>query len=161
MKTKAQLLPHWCQVVGYTYLAIFLSICALMLMLSLLVQNDILTMESTIFRCIRKISYPLLSNWEIMGAVNFSMCCLAAFSKEKVEDEMMQAFRLRAIAIIAMIPILTHIAAYIAPKGSAVEDIALSIINGQMSDYGFMMIMYLILFKLIVWINQWRMRNEE
>lgn len=115
MKTRARLLPHWCQVVGYSYL----------------------------------------------GAVNFTMFCLAAFSQEKVEDEMMQAFRLRTITIIAMIPILTHIVGYIAPKGSVAEDIALSIINDWMGDFGIIMIMYLILFKLMVWTNKWRMRNEE
>ena len=131
------------------------------MILTLLVQNGTITMESTIIRCIQKIHYPLLSNWEIMGAVNFTMFCLAAFSKEKVEDEMTQAFRLRTIAIIAMIPILTHIVAYIAPKGSAMENVALSIINDWMVDFGVVMIMYLICFKLIVWINKWRMRNEE
>ncbi len=161
MKSKLQLLPHWCQIAGYTYLAVFLIMGALMLTLSLLVQDEIITMESMAFRLVQKITYPLLSNWEIMGAVNFIMLCLAAFSREKVEDEMMQAFRLRSIAIIAMIPILTHIAAYIAPKGSAAEDIAMAIINDWMDDFGILMIMYLILFKFIVWHNKWRMRNEE
>lgn len=161
MKTKLQLLPHWCQIVGYTYLVVFLIMGALMLALALLVQNEIITMESMAFRSVQKITSPFLCNWEIMGVVNFIMLCLAAFSREKVEDEMMQAFRLRSIAIIAMIPILTHIAAYIAPKGSAVEDIALSIINDWMDDFGIVMIMYLILFKFIVWLNNWRMRNEE
>ena len=161
MKTRARLLPHWCQVVGYSYLGMFLCVGAFMLILSHLVQCEIMTMESTIFRVVKKIAYPFLGNWEIMGAVNFMMFCLAAFSQEKVEDEMMQAFRLRAITIIAMIPILTHIVGYIAPKGSVVEDIALSIINDWMGDFGIIMIMYLILFKLIVWTNKWRMRNEE
>jgi hypothetical protein len=60
-----------------------------------------------------------------------------------------------------MIPILTHIVAYISPDGSVAEDIALSIINDWMCDFGIIMIMYLILFKLMVWTNKWRMRNEE
>lgn len=161
MKTRARLLPHWCQVVGYSYLGAFLIMGAFMLILSYLVQTEIMTMESTIFRLTQKITYPFLGNWEIMGAVNFTMFCLAAFSQEKVEDEMMQAFRLRTITIIAMIPILTHIAAYISPDGSVAEDIALSIINDWMGDFGIIMIMYLILFKLMVWTNKWRMRNEE
>jgi hypothetical protein len=161
MKTRARLLPHWCQVVGYSYLGAFLIMGAFMLILSYLVQTEIMTMESTIFRLTQKITYPFLGNWEIMGAVNFTMFCLAAFSQEKVEDEMMQAFRLRTITIIAMIPILTHIAAYISPDGSVAEDIALSIINDWMCDFGIIMIMYLILFKLMVWTNKWRMRNEE
>lgn len=146
---------------GYSYLGMFLFVGAFMLILSHLVQCEIMTMESTIFRVVKKIAYPFLGNWEIMGAVNFMMFCLAAFSQEKVEDEMMQAFRLRAITIIAMIPILTHIVAYISPDGSVAEDIALSIINDWMGDFGIIMIMYLILFKLIVWTNKWRMRNEE
>jgi hypothetical protein len=161
MKTRARLLPHWCQVVGYSYLGVFLIMGTFMLILSHLVQTEIMTMESTIFRLTQKITYPFLGNWEIMGAVNFTMFCLAAFSQEKVEDEMMQAFRLRAITIIAMIPILTHIVAYISPDGSVAEDIALSIINDWMCDFGIIMIMYLILFKLMVWTNKWRMRNEE
>jgi hypothetical protein len=161
MKTRARLLPHWCQVVGYSYLGAFLIMGAFMLILSYLVQTEIMTMESTIFRLTQKITYPFLGNWEIMGTVNFTMFCLAAFSQEKVEDEMMQAFRLRTITIIAMIPILTHIAAYISPDGSVAEDIALSIINDWMGDFGIIMIMYLILFKLMVWTNKWRMRNEE
>ena len=132
-----------------------------MLILSHLVQTEIMTMESTIFRLTQKITYPFLRNWEIMGAVNFTMFCLAAFSQERVEDEMMQAFRLRAITIIVLIPILTHIVAYISPDGSVAEDIALSMINDWMGDFGIIMIMYLILFKLIVWTNKWRMRNEE
>lgn len=134
---------------------------AAMMALYLLVQNGIMTMDSTVFKFIRKISYPMLGNWEVMGAVNFTMFCLAAFSREKVEDEMMQAIRLRAIAIIAFIPIIAHVVAYIAPHDSALEDIALSIINDQLGDFGFVMILYLIMFKLIVWINKWRMRNEE
>lgn len=146
---------------GYSYLGAFLIMGTFMLILSDLVQTEIMTMESTIFRFTQKIAYPFLRNWEIMGAVNFTMFCLAAFSQEKVEDEMMQAFRLRAITIIAMIPILTHIVAYIAPDGSVAEDIALSMINDWMGDFGIIMIMYLILFKLIVWTNKWRMRNEE
>lgn len=161
MKTRVRLLPHWCQVVGYSYLGAFLIMGTFMLILSHLVQTEIMTMESTIFRLTQKIAYPFLGNWEIMGAVNFTMFCLAAFSQERVEDEMMQAFRLRAITIIALIPILTHIVAYIAPDGSVAEDIALSIINDWMVDFGIIMIMYLILFKLIVWTNKWRMRNEE
>jgi hypothetical protein len=161
MKTRVRLLPHWCQVVGYSYLGAFLIMGAFMLILSYLVQTEIMTMESTIFRLTQKITYPFLGNWEIMGTVNFTMFCLAAFSQEKVEDEMMQAFRLRTITIIAMIPILTHIAAYISPDGSVAEDIALSIINDWMGDFGIIMIMYLILFKLMVWTNKWRMRNEE
>ena len=146
---------------GYSYLGAFLIMGTFMLILSHLVQTEIMTMESTIFRLTQKIAYPFLRNWEIMGAVNFTMFCLAAFSQEKVEDEMMQAFRLRAITIIAMIPILTHIVAYIAPDRSVAEDIALSMINDWMGDFGIIMIMYLILFKLIVWTNKWRMRNEE
>ena len=161
MKTRVRLLPHWCQVVGYSYLGVFLIMGTFMLILSHLVQTEIMTMESTIFRLTQKITYPFLGNWEITGAVNFTMFCLAAFSQEKVEDEMMQAFRLRAITIIAMIPILTYIVAYIAPDGSVAEDIALSMINDWMGDFGIIMIMYLILFKLIVWTNKWRMRNEE
>ena len=161
MKTRAGLLPHWCQVVGYSYLGVFLIMGTFMLILSHLVQTEIMTMESTIFRLTQKITYPFLRNWEIMGAVNFSMFCLAAFSQERVEDEMMQAFRLRAITIITLIPILTHIVAYISPDGSVAEDIALSMINDWMGDFGIIMVMYLILFKLIVWTNKWRMRNEE
>lgn len=161
MKTRVRLLPHWCQVVGYSYLGAFLIMGTFMLILTYLVQTEIMTMESTIIRLTQKITFPFLGNWEIMGAVNFTMFCLAAFSQEKVEDEMMQAFRLRTITIIAMIPILTHIVAYIAPDGSVAEDIALSIINDWMGDFGIIMIMYLILFKLIVWTNKWRMRNEE
>jgi DMSO/TMAO reductase YedYZ heme-binding membrane subunit len=134
---------------------------AFMLILSYLVQTEIMTMESTIFRLTQKITYPFLGNWEIMGAVNFTMFCLAAFSQERVEDEMMQAFRLRAITIIALISILTHIVAYISPDGSVAEDIALSMINDWMGDFGIIMVMYLILFKLIVSTNKWRMRNEE
>ena len=161
MKTRVRLLPHWCQVVGYSYLGAFLIMGTFMLILTHLVQCEIMTMESTIIRLTQKITYPFLGNWEITGAVNFTMFCLAAFSQEKVEDEMMQAFRLRAITIIAMIPILTHIVAYIAPDGSVAEDIALSMINDWMGDFGIIMVMYLILFKLIVWTNKWRMRDEE
>ena len=161
MKTRVRLLPHWCQVVGYSYLGVFLIMGTFMLVLSHMVQTEIMTMESTIFRLTQKITYPFLGNWEIMGAVNFTMFCLAAFSQERVEDEMMQAFRLRAITIIALIPILTHIVVYISPDGSVAEDIALSMINDWMGDFGIIMIMYLILFKLMVWTNKWRMRNEE
>ena len=161
MKTRVRLLPHWCQVVGYSYLGAFLIMGTFMLILSHLVQTEIMTMESTIVRLTQTIACPFLGNWEITGAVNFTMFCLAVFSQERVEDEMMQAFRLRAITIIAMIPILTHIVAYIASDGSVAEDIALSMINDWMGDFGIIMIMYLILFKFIVWTNKWRMRDEE
>lgn len=161
MKTKLRLLPHWCQIVGYTYLALFLGLILMALVLSVLVQNGFLAADSFIIRIENAIQAPLLQNWDIAGFINFTMFALAAFSKEKVEDEMMTAIRLRSVFVVVMIPFTLHIIAYIAPSGSAVETFALDIINGFMSDFGIMMILYLITFKLLVWIDRWRMRYEE
>lgn len=161
MKTKLRLLPHWCQVVGYTYLALFLGLMLVALVLALGVQYGALSTDSFVMKAANAIQTPLLQNWDITGLINFTMFALAAFSKEKVEDEMMTAMRLRSVFIVVMIPFTLHIISYIAPSGSAVETFALDIINSFMSDFGIMMILYLITFKLIVWVDRWRMRYEE
>ena len=60
MKIKVRLLPHWCQVVGYSYWLAFLICCLLIMVVnSVAPYGDFADM-------IRNVTAPIVNNWEII-----------------------------------------------------------------------------------------------
>ena len=156
MKIKVRLLPHWCQVVGYSYWLAFL-ICSLLIMVvnSVAPYGDFADM-------IRNVTAPIVNNWEIIGIVNFCMMLMAAFSKERVEDEVMMALRLRSIVSIVVLMFALQVCAYILPDESvAGEFVSEYLLNGILTDFGIFVLIYLVIFKISVVINRWVSRYAE
>ena len=94
-----------------------------------------------------------------MGALNFIMIFLAIFSKEKVEDEMTTAIRINTLLYLVFFIFSLHVLLYL-PTGK-VREITISVRDFFMEDFGILALSYAILFKIMIWINMWRMRNEE
>jgi hypothetical protein len=46
------------------------------------------------------------------------------------------------------------------PAGK-VRELIIGIRDFSMEDFGILTLTYAILFKIMIWINMWRMRNEE
>lgn len=156
MKIKVRLLPHWCQVVGYSYWLAFLICCLLIMVVnSVAPYGDFADM-------IRDVTAPIVNNWEIIGIVNFCMMLMAAFSKERVEDEVMMALRLRAIVSIVVLMFALQVCAYILPDESvAGEFVSEYLLNGILTDFGIFVLIYLVIFKISVVINRWVSRYAE
>ncbi len=156
MKIKVRLLPHWCQVVGYSYWLAFLICCLLIMVVnSVAPYGDFADM-------IRNVTAPIVNNWEIIGIVNFCMMLMAAFSKERVEDEVMMALRLRAIVSIVVLMFALQVCAYILPDESvAGEFVSEYLLNGILTDFGIFVLIYLVIFKISVVINRWVSRYAE
>ena len=94
MKAKLRLLPHWCQIVGYSYvLAFMLWIC--------FGARDGYNSGDGIDQRNRLILRVVLNHRSIVGGINFVMIFLAIFSKEKVEDEMTTSIRVNALLVSA------------------------------------------------------------
>lgn len=100
-----------------------------------------------------------LTHWQSVGGLNFIMIFLAIFSKEKVEDEMTTAIRLNTLLYLVFFLFGIHILLYL--PGEKVHDYIISIKDFFMEDFGILALTYAILFKAMIWINIWRMRNEE
>ena len=100
-----------------------------------------------------------LDHWKYVGALNFVMVFLAIFSKEKVEDEMTSSIRINTLLYIVFFIFGIHILLYL-PKGD-IHDFIVNIKEFFMEDFGIMLLTYALLFKIMIWINMWRMRNEE
>ena len=100
-----------------------------------------------------------LTNWQFVGALNFIMIFLAVFSKEKVEDEMTTAIRLDNLLYLVFFIFGIHVLLYL-PAGR-VRDLIINIRDFLMEDFGVLALTYATLYKIMIWINMWRMRNEE
>jgi hypothetical protein len=100
-----------------------------------------------------------LTHWQSVGGLNFIMIFLAIFSKEKVEDEMTTAIRINTLLYLVFFIFSLHILLYL-PAGK-VHEITISIRDFFMDDFGILVLSYALLFKIMIWINMWRMRNEE
>ena len=155
MGTKLKLLPHWCQITGYTYILGFLLCFAY----ALVYMSGIFPDNCRIINGINSFFKYALTNWEFVGALNFIMIFLAIFSKEKVEDEMTTAIRLNTLLYIVYFLFGIHVLLYL--PGEKIHGCIISIKNFFMQDFGILALTYAILFKLMIWINMWRMRNEE
>lgn len=142
MKSKLRLLPHWCQIVGYAYLTGFL-ICTVYALIS----------SSPFHRFV-------LQHWHYVGILNFAMIFLAIFSKEKVEDEMTISIRINALIYLVFFLFLIHMLVYL-PEGSGINSIIMEIKNFLMGDFGVLTILYAFLYKIMIWVNRWRLSDEE
>lgn len=142
MRTKFRLLPHWCQIVGYAYLTGFL-VCTVYALIS----------SSSFHRFV-------LQHWHYVGILNFVMIFLAIFSKEKVEDEMTISIRVNALTYLVFFLFLIHILLYL-PEGSGIYNVIRQIKDFLMGDFGVLTILYAFLYKIMIWINRWRMSDEE
>ena len=100
-----------------------------------------------------------LANWPFVGALNFIMIFLAIFSKEKVEDEMTTAIRLDTLLYLVFFIFGIHVLLYL-PVGR-VRDLIINIRDFFIEDFGVLALTYAALYKIMIWINMWRMRNEE
>ena len=80
MGRKLKLLPHWCQVAGYAYV-LGLLLC---FVYALVYMTGIFPEDSEIINGVNTFLKHSLTNWNLVGALNFIMIFLAIFSKEKV-----------------------------------------------------------------------------
>ena len=87
------------------------------------------------------------------------MIFLAIFSKEKVEDEMTTAIRINTLLYLVFFIFGLHILMYL-PSGK-VRELIIGIRDFFMEDFGILILTYAMLYKIMIWINMWRMRNEE
>ena len=156
MKLKVRLLPHWCQVAGYSYWLIYFIVC-LFMMLVFTVFAD-----SEFAEIIEEASAPILANWQIVGIVNYCMLVLAAFSRDRVEDEVVMSWRIRSIIAIVFLMFILQIAAYVVPEGSLADFIVRdTLLNNLLRDFGVLVLLYLVIFKFSIVFNRWRSRYEE
>ena len=155
MERKLKLLPHWCQIAGYTYI-IGLLLC---FAYALVDMTGIFPEDCRIINGINAFHRHALTHWNFVGALNFIMIFLAIFSKEKVEDEMTTAIRINTLLYLVFFIFSLHILLYL-PAGK-VHEITISIRDFFMDDFGILVLSYAMLFKIMIWINMWRMRNEE
>ena len=95
MGRKFKLLPHWCQIAGYTYILglLLCFACALVYTMGIFPE------DCGIINGINSIHKHALTHWNFVGALNFVMIFLAIFSKEKVEDEMVRQLRLNSLLV--------------------------------------------------------------
>lgn len=155
MGRKLKLLPHWCQIVGYTYIVgLFLCFAYAWVYMAGIFPED-----CRIINGINAFHKYALTNWQSVGALNFIMIFLAVFSKEKVEDEMTTAIRLDTLLYLVFFIFGIHVLLYL-PAGR-VRDLIINIRDFLMEDFGVLALTYATLYKIMIWINMWRMRNEE
>lgn len=92
--------------------------------------------------------------------LNFAMIFLAIFSKEKVEDEMTISIRINALIYLVFFLFLIHMLVYL-PDGSGINSIIMGIKDFLMGDFGVLTILYAFLYKIMIWVNRWRLSDEE
>ena len=155
MGTKLKLLPHWCQITGYTYILGFL----LCYVYALVYMTGIFPEDCGIIKGMNSFFKYALTHWQFVGGLNFIMIFLAIFSKERVEDEMTTALRLNTLLYLVFFLFGIHVLLYL--PGEKVHDCIISIKNFFMKDFGILALTYAILYKIMIWVNMWRMRNEE
>ena len=155
MNKVVKLLPHWCQIVGYTYLLAFMICC----IYALMCVNGIIP-DNALTQGISSLHGVVLSHWNYVGVLNFIMIFFAVFSKEKVEDEMTTSIRQRALTYFAYFLFLIHVLFYL-PDASAVRNAAVAVRDFIMDDFGVMCICYAVLYKVMFLINKWSVSNEE
>ena len=115
--------------------------------------------DCKIINGINSILKHALTHWKFVGTLNFVMIFLAIFSKEKVEDEMTASIRINTLLYLVFFLFAIHVLLYL-PEGS-IRDIITDVKDFFMGDFGVLVLIYAILFKTMIGINMWRMRNEE
>lgn len=156
MRTKLRLLPHWCQITGYIYLTVFL-ICTVYVLIS---NTGTFPDDNGIIKGVNSFLKFLLYNWNFVGALNFLMIFLAVFSKEKVEDEMTISIRINALIYLVLFLFMIHVLLYL-PDGSRISSIIRETKDFMMGDFGVLTIIYAFMYKIMIWVNRWRMGDEE
>lgn len=156
MKLKVRLLPHWCQIVGYAYLLVYFILCMIVMLISAIAPY------SELYSLVSQALSPLMRNYEIVSIVNMSMMILAALSKDRVEDELMMALRLRSIVSIVFLLFVFQIAAFLLPDHLAANKFVTEVIlSDLLTDFGILFLLYLIIFKSSVIINRWISRLAD
>lgn len=150
MKVKLRLLPHWCQTVGYTYWVVFLVVCCLLQIMHSVAPHGVVT------EYVYDFLSPVMNNLEIVGIFNYLMLIMAAFSRERVEDEVMLMLRLRSLVIIVAVNFLLATASVAAPETSAIAYVLSDVSEFITSDFGVIMLLYLAIFKVSVLIHRLR-----
>lgn len=150
MKVKLRLLPHWCQVFGYTYWFVFLLVCCLIQIMYSVDPHGVAT------EFVSDILSPLMDNWEIVGIFNYLMLVMAAFSRERVEDEVMLMLRLRSLVVIVVLNLLLAVASIAVPESMEISHVLSDISEFFTSDFGVIILLYLAIFKISVWIHRLR-----
>ena len=156
MKAKLRLLPHWCQIVGYSYVLAFM-LCygyALVRMMGIIPEMALTKVIDSFYGFV-------LNHRSIVGGINFVMIFLAIFSKEKVEDEMTTSIRVNALLYFVYFIFLIHLVSFFFPVGNSFRHVILEIKDFILDDFGITCICYAFLYKVLLWINLWRARNEE
>ena len=156
MKTKLRLLPHWCQVLGYSYVLGFM----IFLGYAMLRKTGIFT-DIALIRVFDSFHRFLLNHWSIVGGLNFVMIFLTIFSKEKVEDEMTISIRVNALLYLVYFIFLIHFVSYFFSVDSPVRDAICEVKEFILGDFGVTCLSYAFLYKVLLWINLWRAGNEE
>ena len=135
---------------GYTYWFVFLIVCCLIQIMYSVAPHGVAT------EFVSDLLSPVMNNWEIVGLVNYVMLILAAFSRERVEDEVMLMLRLRSLVIIVAINFLLAAALFAVPEGSEIRYMLSDASEFISSDFGMIMLLYLVIFKVSVWIHRLR-----
>lgn len=94
-----------------------------------------------------------------IGVINAIACLIACFSSEKVEDEMVRDYRLSSIAIVAIVVLLLDILGKVFSQVTTLP--FARDLNYLVSDTGFMVLFYLILFRIRLFVASRRALNEE
>ena len=99
------------------------------------------------------------SIYPFMGIINTIVLLLACFSSEKVEDERVRQFRLRSVAIVALIAFAVDIVGYASflLGWSSLSDS----IESYQTDFALWVLMYILIFKAFVLVDMRRANNEE
>ena len=156
MKAKLRLLPHWCQIVGYSYVLGFMICLGYAILRKTGIFPDI-----GLIRGIDSFHRFVLNHWSIVGGLNFVMIFLTIFSKEKVEDEMTISIRVNALLYLVYFIFLIHFVSYFFSMESPVRDAIFEVKEFILGDFGVTCLCYAFLYKILLWINLWRARNEE
>lgn len=94
-----------------------------------------------------------------ISIVNTLACIVACFSAEKVEDEMVRDYRLSSIAVVAIVILLLDILGKVFSQVTTLP--FARDLNYLVSDTGFMVLFYLILFRIRLFVASRRALNEE
>ena len=90
------------------------------------------------------------------------MVIIAVFSQERIEDEMINYYRLKSVAIVGGAAfILDFLISMDVSTLHILPDNPFRDIRTLLSQMDFLVLAYLFLFKIMVWVSQRRARNEE
>lgn len=159
MKRAGLMLPHKCQTVGWTIIAIPF------ILLGILLLSQLLCAESQFTHLIERYCWILISSLYLCIPIGGAILC---FSKEKEEDEMIRSIRLKTIGIMAIAELLICVVlfcywglnttfGFYNPATGSTDYIFFRYLGHFIFCLQFPV--YFLLFKFILYIN--RKRNEE